>query len=81
MISHITQTLIKDIGDTAEMACTTLYTEDFNVLWVKVDNEKMTDPMVFSSGSTLIVSDSRLSVRRDMNSSRYILQVSRDMIK
>ncbi|XP_022161313.1 lachesin-like [Myzus persicae] len=76
MISHITQKLVKEIGDTAEMACTTLYAQDFNVLWVKADNEKLTEPIIFSSGGSLIVSDPRLSLRRDMDYNRYILRIN-----
>jgi len=77
MISHITQKQITDIGDTTELTCTVLYGSDFNILWIKVDKERSIDPVTFSSGSTLIIRDSRLSLRYDMDSNSYSLQVSK----
>jgi len=76
MISHITQQRITDIGDTTELTCTVLYASDFNILWIKVDKERSTEPVTFSSGSTLIIRDSRLSLRYDVHSNSYSLQVS-----
>ncbi|XP_022178835.1 lachesin-like isoform X2 [Myzus persicae] len=75
MISHITQQRITDIGDTTELTCTVLYASDFNILWTKIDKERSTDPVTFSSGSTLIIRDSRLSLRYDMHSNSYSLQI------
>lgn len=74
-ISHITQKPIKDIGGTAELTCSVLYAMDFPVLWVKIDRGKVTDPVVLSTGSTLIIKDSRFSLRQDIDSSSYTLQV------
>uniref|UniRef100_A0A2S2NVN3 Lachesin n=1 Tax=Schizaphis graminum TaxID=13262 RepID=A0A2S2NVN3_SCHGA len=75
-IAHITQKLVKDIGETAEMACTALYSKDFNVLWVKVNRESLAESTALSSGNNLIVNDPRLSLKQDMNSNRYILQIN-----
>lgn len=75
IISHITQKSIKDIGGTAKLKCTVLYATDFSVLWVKVDKERFTEPVTFSSGSTLIIKDSRLSLTQDTVSNSYTLQV------
>jgi len=75
MISHITQQRITDIGDTTELTCTVLYASDFNILWIKVDKERSMEPVTFSSGSTLIIRDSRLSLRYDIDSNSYSLQV------
>ncbi|XP_025203503.1 lachesin-like [Melanaphis sacchari] len=71
IITHITQKLIKDIGDTVELACTTFNTKGFNVLWVKVIQE----PIIFSFGSTLIVNDPRISLIQDIDSNQYILKI------
>ncbi|KAL5236967.1 hypothetical protein ACI65C_004377 [Semiaphis heraclei] len=76
MISHITQQRITDIGDTTELTCTVLYASDFNILWIKVDKERSTEPVTFSSGSALIIRDSRLSLRYDIDSNSYSLQIS-----
>jgi len=48
-ISYITQTLVKDIGDEAEMVCSTTYShksEEFNVLWVKVTRDHVDESIV-----------------------------------
>lgn len=57
------------------MTCSVLYAMDFPVLWVKVDKEKITEPVMLSSGSTLIIKDSRFSLRQDIESTSYTLQV------
>jgi len=57
------------------MTCSVLYAMDFPVLWVKVDKEKITEPVVLSSGSTLIIKDSRFSLRQDIDSTSFTLQV------
>lgn len=74
-ISHITQKPIKDIGGTTELTCSVLYAMEFPVLWVKVDRERVTEPVVLSTGSTLIIKDSRFSLRQDIDSTSYTLQV------
>jgi len=74
-ISHITQKPIKDIGGTAELTCSVLYAMEFPVLWVKIDTKKVTEPVILSSGSTLIIKDSRFSLRQDIDSTSYTLQV------
>lgn len=48
---------------------------EYPVLWVKIDREKVTDPVVLSTGSTLIIKDSRFSLRQDIDSTSYTLQV------
>jgi len=53
---------------------------DFPVLWVKVDKEKITEPVMLSSGSTLIIKDSRFSLRQDIDSTSYTLQVFKHFI-
>lgn len=74
-ISHITQKPIKDIGGTAELTCSVLYAMEFPVLWIKVDARKVFDPVILSQGSTLIIKDSRFSLRQDIESTSYTLQV------
>lgn len=78
-ISHITQKPIKDIGGTAELTCSVLYALDFPVLWVKVDVGKITEPVMLSTGSTLIIKDSRFSLRQDIDSTSYTLQVKNSL--
>lgn len=63
------------------MTCSVLYAMDFPVLWVKVDKEKITEPVMLSSGSTLIIKDSRFSLRQDIDSTSYTLQVFKHSFK
>lgn len=75
LISHITQKTIKDIGDTAELTCSVLYAMDFPVLWIKVDTENATEAVILSSGSALIIKDSRFSVWQGIDRASYTFQV------
>ncbi|XP_037948758.1 lachesin-like [Teleopsis dalmanni] len=70
-ISYITQEQIKDIGGTVEFDCSVQYAKEYTVLWIKTD----TDPVFLSTGSTLVIKDSRFAMRYDPNSSTYKLQI------
>nr|AAO24932.1 RH65858p [Drosophila melanogaster] len=70
-ISYITQEQIKDIGGTVEFDCSVQYAKEYNVLFLKTDS----DPVFLSTGSTLVIKDSRFSLRYDPNSSTYKLQI------
>lgn len=77
-ISHIPQKIVKDIGDDAEMACSTKRSQEFYVSWVMVAKDAIDASIVLSSGSTLIVKDPRVSLTTEIkqDSSRYIIHVS-----
>lgn len=64
-ISYITQTQIKDIGGTVELSCSVQYSQDYSVIWMKVDKSQNADSLPISSGSSLILHDSRFSLRYD----------------
>ncbi|GLG92915.1 Lachesin [Gryllus bimaculatus] len=74
-ISYISQEQIKDIGGTVELDCSVQYAQDYPVLWMKIDRTRMVDPLPISTGSSLIIRDSRFSLRYDTASSTYTLQV------
>eukprot|EP00102_Acyrthosiphon_pisum_P003905 XP_001946918.2 PREDICTED: lachesin-like [Acyrthosiphon pisum] len=78
IITHISQNQIKDIGGTAEMACTVSNPSNYYVLWTKLDLKKSIEPFLISFKNTLNVKDSRLSIRQDsmMNEIRYTLQIN-----
>jgi hypothetical protein len=71
-ISYITQEQIKDIGGSVSLDCSVQYAKDYNVEWVKLGND---DVLVISVGSTRIIRDSRFSLRYDLSSSTYTLQI------
>lgn len=74
-ISYISQEQIKDIGGTVELQCSVQYAQSYPVLWMKVDKARITEPLPISTGSSLIIPDSRFSLRYDTDSSTYTLQI------
>ncbi|XP_034479497.1 lachesin-like [Drosophila innubila] len=72
-ITYITQEQIKDIGDTVEFECSVKNAKEYNVLFIKSDYDL--DRVFLSTGSTLVIKDSRFSLRYDPNSSTYKLQI------
>ncbi|KAK9506136.1 hypothetical protein O3M35_008126 [Rhynocoris fuscipes] len=74
-ISHITQEQFKDIGGVVELECSVQYAQEYPILWMKTSPGRQLDPLPISTGSTLIIRDSRFSVRYDPSSSTYTLQI------
>ncbi|KAJ3618606.1 hypothetical protein MTP99_006581 [Tenebrio molitor] len=74
-ISYITQTQIKDIGGTVELSCSVQYTNDYPVIWMKIDPRSNANSLPISTGSSLILHESRYSLRYDTASSTYTLQI------
>lgn len=74
-ISYISQEKVIDIGGSIELECSVQYVRDFPVLWIKVDSVDPSRTIPISTGSNLIVKDSRFSMRYDQASSTYTLQV------
>lgn len=70
-ISYITQEQIKDIGGTVEFDCSVQYASEYSVIWTK----NSVDTVFLSTGSTLVIKDSRFALRYDPNSSTYKLQI------
>ncbi|EAT38865.1 AAEL009295-PA [Aedes aegypti] len=73
-ISYITQEQIKDIGGTVELECSVQYAKEYSVHWIKTGRDR-SDVVFLSTGSALVLKDSRFSLRYDPSSSSYILQV------
>lgn len=57
------------------MVCSVQYAQDYPVLWMRIDRSRQSDGLPISTGSTLIIRDSRFSLRYDTASSTYTLQV------
>ncbi|KAK6634028.1 hypothetical protein RUM44_004635 [Polyplax serrata] len=74
-ISYISQEQIKDIGGTVELQCAVQYAQEYPVLWIRINRNRNNDPLPISSGSALIIKDSRFSLRHDIASSTYTLQI------
>ncbi|KAK4878711.1 hypothetical protein RN001_011217 [Aquatica leii] len=74
-ISYISQEQIKDIGGTVELHCSVQYAQEYPVLWMKVDHNSNSYILPISTGSSLILHDSRFALRYDQASSTYTLQI------
>ncbi|CAH0549583.1 unnamed protein product [Brassicogethes aeneus] len=74
-ISYISQMQIKDIGGTVELSCSVQYTADYSVIWMKVNKDQSGYSLPISTGSSLILHDSRFSLRYDPSSSTFLLQI------
>ncbi|KAL1117792.1 hypothetical protein AAG570_004107, partial [Ranatra chinensis] len=74
-ISYITQEQIIDIGGVVELECSVQYAQDYPVLWIKMHRTGASDPLPISTGSSLIIKDSRFALRYDTASSTYTLQI------
>lgn len=73
-ISHITQEQIKDIGGSVDLDCSVQYAKEYTVLWTKTGRDR-SDSVFLSTGSSLVIKDSRFSLRYDQSSSTYTLQI------
>ncbi|XP_043475593.1 lachesin-like [Leptopilina heterotoma] len=71
-ISYISQEQTKDIGSTVELQCSVQNATDYSILWVKKGS---TYSLPLSTGTTLIVLDSRFSLRYHQRSSTYVLKI------
>jgi neuronal growth regulator 1 len=73
-ISYISQEQIKDIGSTVELQCSVQYAKEYSVLWIKTGPTR-SDSVFLSTGSSLVLRDSRFALRYDTDSSTYTLQI------
>lgn len=73
-ISHITQEQIKDIGGNVELDCSVQYASDYAVLWIK-SNPQRTDTVFLSTGTSLVIKDTRFGLHYDIATSTYTLQI------
>jgi neuronal growth regulator 1 len=74
-IPYISREQIVNIGGTVNLECSVQYAQDYPVLWVKLDPLGQGSSLPISTGSTVIIRDNRFSLRYDMASSTYTLQV------
>lgn len=65
-ISYISQEQIVDLGGTVELQCSVQYAQNYPVLWMKADPRTNSYVLPISTGSSLILHDSRFALRYDM---------------
>lgn len=74
-ISYITREQIVNIGGTVTLECSVQYKGTYPVLWVRMDPSSPRDALTIASSSQMIIRDNRFSLRHDMATSTYTLQV------
>lgn len=72
-IIKMSDNLIREIGETVVLYCCVKNNNNFPVQWLKDTSAEMTDPVLISFSSTLIVMDERFTV--ETNNSCYTLKV------
>ncbi|KAL7307520.1 hypothetical protein TKK_0000693 [Trichogramma kaykai] len=73
-ISYISEEQVKDIGGTVDLVCSVQYSQDYPVLWLKIDDDGYGD-LPISSNTALIIRDSRFALRYDPSSTTFTLQI------
>lgn len=74
-ISYISQEQIKNIGDSVELSCAVQYVEQYPVQWTQMGRTKNSDGVPISSGSSMILRDSRFKTVYDPEKSSYTLTI------
>lgn len=74
-ISYISQEQIKDIGGSVDFSCSVQYSQDYPVVWAKIDKSKITEPVHISHGTTLVLRESRYRIQLNKETSTYTLSV------
>jgi neuronal growth regulator 1 len=75
-ISYITQPeIVTDIGGTIEMKCSVQYSQDYPVVWMKLDQVDRNNDLPITSGTTMILTDPRFNVQLDKSTSTYSLRI------
>lgn len=74
-ISYISQEQIKDIAQTVDLKCSVQYSDEYPVIWMKMDTSKKMEPLPISMSGSLIVRDSRFQLSVDPETSTYMLTI------
>jgi neuronal growth regulator 1 len=73
-ITYISEDQSFDIGATVELACSVQFGGDFAVIWLKRDT-KTNDTIYLSTGTSLVVKESRFALLYDGASATYIVLI------
>lgn len=73
-ITYISENQSADIGATVELACSVQYGGDYSVIWLKRDQQS-NDSIYLSTGTSLVVKESRFALLYDGASATYIILI------
>jgi neuronal growth regulator 1 len=73
-ITYISENQSFDLGATVELACSVQYGQDYAVIWLKRD-QNSNDSIYLSTGTSLVVKESRFALLYDGASATYIVLI------
>jgi neuronal growth regulator 1 len=73
-ITYISEDQVVDVGGTVELACSVQYGTEFSVIWLKTSGNK-NDHIFLSTGTSLVVKESRFALLYDGASATYIVLI------
>lgn len=72
-ITYISEDQVADVGGTVELACSVQYGTEYSVIWMKNGNNN--DHIFLSTGTSLVVKESRFTLLYDGASATYIVLI------
>lgn len=73
-ITYISEDQVVDVGGTVELACSVQYGTEYSVNWLKVGKNR-NDRIFLSTGTSLVVKESRFALLYDGASATYIVLI------
>lgn len=73
-ITYISEDQVADVGSTVELACSVQYGNEYSVIWMKNGNNNR-DNTFLSTGTSLVVKESRFALLYDGASATYIVLI------
>jgi neuronal growth regulator 1 len=73
-ITYISEDQVADVGSTVELACSVQYGTEYSVIWMK-SGQNSKDSIFLSTGTSLVVKESRFTLLYDGASATYIVLI------
>lgn len=73
-ITYISEDQVVDVGGTVELACSVQYGNEYSVIWLKTGRNR-NDRIFLSTGTSLVVKESRFALLYDGASATYIVLI------
>jgi neuronal growth regulator 1 len=73
-ITYISEDQVVDVGGTVELACSVQYGNEYSVIWLKTSKNR-NDHIFLSTGTSLVVKESRFALLYDGASATYIVLI------
>jgi len=76
-ITFISKEKVVNIGDTTELLCTVQYAREYPVVWIRVNRDNPNQYLFISRGTSVLVPESRYSVKYDERKLTNVLTISK----